>query len=496
MLYYNFKDYQEFKELFGMVEHGNGAKSRKNKILLAFLKQKELLHDYVHHKSSSAAELINCRSMSTLNLRLFWTLSERAYDEQRRIVLLDHSIYTSDFDLDDWNGLCEDGDYSSIRYVNNSGRVYKMRAGKFIRKIILGSKSAKYWNEQVTLWFCEEFTRSWEAHASESLPNLKLVVDHDFYSIYNGDYLKGCFDSCMVDEDVDYFYRNCVSARAASLQDNEGLIVARCIIFDECKVEKTGEILRLAERQYSSGSNELLKRVLVNKLISAGEIDGYKRVGADCHSPRAFILNNGEALSERLSIKCVIEDKRDTFIPYMDSFKYYSDCDQCCYNYEGYHDYTFENTSGFPWEENWDEYHDRYTESEVLEVYYRGRRMTCSEDDLDDFRWVDYEQEYHHEDDVIYCDECCKYALEDNAYYSNLTEGWYCSEDCLIYAEDSYKERNWYYSDLLEEYFETVDELTKEETDWYERHNYVYSDVTEEWYKTVEEKEKEEEKYK
>ena len=35
MLYYNFNNYEEFKELFGLVKHGNGVKSRKNKILLA-----------------------------------------------------------------------------------------------------------------------------------------------------------------------------------------------------------------------------------------------------------------------------------------------------------------------------------------------------------------------------------------------------------------------------------------------------------------------------
>ena len=29
MLYYKFKDYEEFKELFGIVKHGNGNKSRK-----------------------------------------------------------------------------------------------------------------------------------------------------------------------------------------------------------------------------------------------------------------------------------------------------------------------------------------------------------------------------------------------------------------------------------------------------------------------------------
>ena len=41
MLYYNFKNYEEFNALFGIVKHGNNSESRKNKILLAYLKDKE-----------------------------------------------------------------------------------------------------------------------------------------------------------------------------------------------------------------------------------------------------------------------------------------------------------------------------------------------------------------------------------------------------------------------------------------------------------------------
>lgn len=38
MLYYKFQNYEEFKEIFGLNYHANGTKSRKNKILLSFIK--------------------------------------------------------------------------------------------------------------------------------------------------------------------------------------------------------------------------------------------------------------------------------------------------------------------------------------------------------------------------------------------------------------------------------------------------------------------------
>lgn len=48
----SFKNYEEFKVLFGVVEHGNGVKSRKNKILLACLKDRKLLHWWLSFKDS------------------------------------------------------------------------------------------------------------------------------------------------------------------------------------------------------------------------------------------------------------------------------------------------------------------------------------------------------------------------------------------------------------------------------------------------------------
>ena len=47
MLYYKFQNYEEFKEIFGLNYHSNGTKSRKNKILLAFIKDRKLLHTAV-----------------------------------------------------------------------------------------------------------------------------------------------------------------------------------------------------------------------------------------------------------------------------------------------------------------------------------------------------------------------------------------------------------------------------------------------------------------
>ena len=44
MLLYTFGGYEDFKEIFELREHGNGVKSRRNQILLAFYKSPKLLN--------------------------------------------------------------------------------------------------------------------------------------------------------------------------------------------------------------------------------------------------------------------------------------------------------------------------------------------------------------------------------------------------------------------------------------------------------------------
>ena len=41
MLYYNFNNYEEFKELFGLVKHGNGVKRQKEQDSVELQKEQE-----------------------------------------------------------------------------------------------------------------------------------------------------------------------------------------------------------------------------------------------------------------------------------------------------------------------------------------------------------------------------------------------------------------------------------------------------------------------
>ena len=464
MLYYDFKDYAGFKERFGIVEHGNGEKSRKNKILLAYIKQPSL---FKQASETGDYSLINIASMSELKQTMLDRIFKSSNDDDSlkyEVKLINYTFKSSKFETDEFNGLCEDGDPKSCRYINhsNEGRIFKMKAGKFIRSLILETEFGQTLPEQVLNWLSEEFTQEWQTFTLSTFPKSQLFVNDNFADIYSSNRCKGNFHSCMTDEEFYTYYQYSVKAKAAYLENEEGEIIARCIIFPEV-YDENGKVWRLAERQYSTECDDVLKRALVDALIRGGHIDGYKKVGAGCSDTREFVDINGNSLADKkFYIDCDLETY-DT-LSYQDSFRYYRYNDKKAYNYvpdKGY-SYCLDTTDGSldgpdDDDDEWDSYHQEYV-SEVTTVFVNGREETCNVYDLDDFHEID--GVYYHLDDVNRCDNCGKYYLDSESQHSRITSGDYCCEDCKRKAEEEYIKSNWYYSDYDQNYFEDRKDLT------------------------------------
>ena len=147
MLYYNFIDYQDFREKFGIVHHGNGAKNRKNKILLAYIKNKELLHQA---RITNDYSLLHISSMSELKQVMFDRIIIGGFNKKYQVQLINYSFGSDLYQTDDYHGLCEDNDFKSVRYINKtSGKTYKMKCGKILRAIILETEFGQTLPEQV-----------------------------------------------------------------------------------------------------------------------------------------------------------------------------------------------------------------------------------------------------------------------------------------------------------------------------------------------------------
>lgn len=219
MLYYKFKNYEEFKDMFGIVKHGNGVCSRKNKILLAYIRNKKLLHEAIETNNYT---LLHISSMAELKKTITRTIIISGHSDMslRYVLELDGEFfYSRNFETDELKGLCEDGDTRSIRYINheNGGKVFKMKAGKLYRSLILETEFGKTLPEQVVTYLCEEFSADWQTYTTGRLPKNRLCVDKNFEKIYSSSSCMGDFHSCMVDRKLHYFYTNSVDASAAYL---------------------------------------------------------------------------------------------------------------------------------------------------------------------------------------------------------------------------------------------------------------------------------------
>ena len=453
MLYYDFKNYEGFKERFGVRTCGNGEKSRKNKILLSYVKQPSLLQQA--RRTGNYSE-INLENMTQLWAVLRNKITDYSFSNYRAkgckaFWLNDFFFGCKRYQLDRFEGICQDGDSKRIRcIIVAEGKVKKVKPGKFFGACLddMGFSLP----EPVRRWMEEEFTRQWEVYAANLVPpTTTLHVDDNFSDIYYSDECKGDFGSCMVDDDQWSFYRDAVDAKAAYLRnDKDGKIVARCIIFNNVKDERTGECVRLAERQYSTDGDEGLKRMLVDALIKGGHIDGYKKVGVGCHDNRAFVGVDGSDWScRRFSIECRLENG-DT-LSYQDSFVYYDMEENRAYNYEEEGSSECLNDTSSEFYASYDDFAEEYTTAETYEVFAHGRWMHTTEYNRDEY-FVEIRGDYYLQEECAQCARCGDwfYVGEDRCngdYYSELTEEEYCCDECRDDAEFEYKKEHLMYSD-------------------------------------------------
>lgn len=465
MLLFKIAGYDDFKYLFGLETHGNGVKSRRNKILLQHIKNPALIKWCREHNDWT---LIHIRSMAELKQMVLCYIRETGKADRNlpnKVVLVGNTYWSSQYRTDHMEGLCEDFDKRAVRYVNTkTERVYKMKAGKFFTAVLKETELGQILSEQVINWLSEEFTQDWQTYTYGQTPDVELHVDDNFELIYDENACKsfnGC--SCMVGKNRHAFYEESVEAKSAYLLDMDGYVLARAIMFTNVK-DQYGKTWRLLERQYSRESNEVLKRLLVDLLIKGGHIDGYKQIGAGCSESRAFVANDGSSLAEmKFSIKCNLG--MSDVLSYQDSFKYYDYDNEIAYNYiDAPHDYDLDTTDynldgDYDEDEDdgeWDDYHD-YRCEETRLCYLHGHEVYVDVDNLEDFVCIEPNDEYHHIDDCTQCDKCGTWLLKSEALYNSQAEAYFCNAEC----EAEYIADNFYFSEYDDKYFKDFEDIAK-----------------------------------
>lgn len=437
MINFTFKNYDEFKELFSIVKHGETA-TRKNKILLSLYKSGSWIFK---------SPLINVRDMAQLETSILMEVQKSGANDDNlshTLSLMDFTFSSALYETDHKFGICEDGSIEFIRYFNlEANRIYKMKIGKMIRSLILETQIGRYLPPECINYVCEQFTMKWKAYVNANGPKIKLHVDNDFKKIYNQDYLLGDFGSCMVNRDRHGFYEDSVKAKAAYLENPDGKVVARAIIFTDV-TDEDGKKWKLCERQYSSDGDNVFKQMLVDALYEGDYINGHKTVGASCHDSRLFVDRFGNSLAEkRFQIDCDLNT--DDVLSYADSFKYYDISKRIAYNHDNYrYDYCLDTTDyslydEYGPDEAYDNWHECYC-NETCTVYYNGEEYDCDVQRMTDFRYVRRHDEYHHADDVCVAhDTSNDWELKDECHYSNILEEYFYDIEAMLEAEHEYE---------------------------------------------------------
>lgn len=261
MLYYQIKNYEDFKKRFGLTTRENGVISRKNKILLGHLKNPLLLRYCLKHNDYS---LLHISDMADLQKKVTEAVKESGRNDGKltnKVELIGETYHSGLYRTNESKGICEDMDKSSVCYINvERNRTFKMKSGKFMRTLILETEIGKLLSPGILNWLSGDvFTRQWYTYAYGHGSGLKLHVDNRFDKIYDYWKCKGDFGSCMTGRNRDEFYAYSVNAKAAYITDEHDYIVARAILFTDV-TDQHGKKWRLLERQYASNKDDTQNR--------------------------------------------------------------------------------------------------------------------------------------------------------------------------------------------------------------------------------------------
>lgn len=445
------KSPMELQSIIGLRKTEEGKDVRMNRIALEQIKHL-LSNDFGIDKKNLVALFFNGDNYTNDELvRQIVSFNLRNEYETINLEGIGIEFHLSGYKTDYLHGICMDGDTNCIRLVKDDGKVIKKKIGKVVREYLEPKRAIC---DSAKTYVCEHVAKLWKAYATEHqfTDKYTLVVDDDFDAIYSSSKRIGDFHSCMTNMDCVVFY-NEVDACAASLRDENDMIVARCVVFNEV-YDLDGNKYRYAERQYSTDQDLTLQQLLVNMLYKEGYIDINKQVGASCSDSNNVVDKNGNSMRGTvLYIEHCFDS--DDYCPYMDGFAYYSECDQRMYNNSSYGGVTLHETSG------------RYPGGRVCERC--GRHI-----DEDDYCWSDYYNMELCEDCAIWSDRIDTYIVYAEAVevfhadgngdgiwmpddwnrrrgHDNFTEvnGTYYWDDELVWIDDeAYLQEDVCYDDL------------------------------------------------
>lgn len=147
MLYITaFSNYEEFQELFGVRQFDNGNKSRKNKILLALLKDKAFFKEAIKSGDLypfSIKNMVNLRNYLTHRITVSGAKSKKL---RHKIWLLDRYYYSEIYDMLTNDPSLSFGDIEA-RFIDFYGKG-KINRTELESSYELAREDILFWNDE------------------------------------------------------------------------------------------------------------------------------------------------------------------------------------------------------------------------------------------------------------------------------------------------------------------------------------------------------------
>ena len=100
MLYYKF-NYKEFQYRFGFTEHDNGKKSRRNKVLLNFIKDRNLLKECIKKNDFTLLNIPNVAEFKKAMFNKIMQSGEFDMNLPYKVELINYTFHSNKYGTDE-----------------------------------------------------------------------------------------------------------------------------------------------------------------------------------------------------------------------------------------------------------------------------------------------------------------------------------------------------------------------------------------------------------
>jgi len=215
--------------------------------------------------------------------------------------------------------------FEKVEDVWNKGRT-SMKIGRFLRRF-LNEYSIK--NYEIDDTQIEKFVNTFKSYFSRDVAKLKIVEGNDILKYYqedsyhvNGGKYGSLWNSCMRQSERNKFMKlyadNTDKVKMLVFFDDVDKIRARALLWEDVREHNNKEVrYKFMDRIYSFYDHD------VDFFKDWAKENGYiSKIEQSARSEKNFTLVNGDYV--RLSLYVNLENTKQTYFPYLDTFKFYN----------------------------------------------------------------------------------------------------------------------------------------------------------------------------